>query len=94
MRCALRCVASIISRIRLCTFARQLGEYPVEDPKLAPSDEAVVDSLVRAIVLRRIAPAQTILDHKDNPADHPSVIDTRYPMRQREIRRDPPHLRL
>jgi hypothetical protein len=39
----------------LKTLGRQFGEVPVEHAKAAPADEAVVDRLVRAIVLRRDA---------------------------------------
>jgi hypothetical protein len=74
-------------------LARKLGEDAVEDTQTAPADEAVVDRLVWAVVLRRIAPAQPIADQEDDPADHTLVIHPRDAMRQREIRFDPAHLR-
>ena len=63
-------------------------------PQPAPADEAIVDRLVRTIVVRRIAPAQTVADHENNPRDHPPVIDPWHPVRQRKIRLNPAHLRL
>jgi hypothetical protein len=46
--------------VRLGAFACQFGEDPVEHTQPAPADEAVVDRLVRAVGVRRIAPAQAI----------------------------------
>src|SRR5665213_1696795 len=79
--------------VRPGALRRQLGEDTIEHAKPAPADEAVVDRLVRAVILRRIAPAQSIADHEDNPRDHTPVIDPRNTMRQRKIRFDPAHLR-
>lgn len=78
--------------IGLAALGRQSGEDLVEHPKPAPADEAIVDRLVRAIVLGRVAPSQAVSDHKDDPADHPAVVDPRNPMGQREIGLNPPHL--
>src|SRR5665213_364414 len=77
---------------RPAALARKLGEDPVENTQTTPADEAVVDRLVWAVVLRRIAPAQSIADHEHNPTDHTLVIDPRDTMRQGEIRFDPAHL--
>src|SRR5665213_2695736 len=77
----------------LATLGRQFGENPVEHTKTAPADETVVDCLVRAILLRRVAPAKSVPDHKDHPAEYPAVIDTRHAVRQRKIRLNPTHLR-
>src|SRR5208283_1351367 len=55
-------------------LARKLGKNLVEHAKPAPPHEPVVDRLVRPVVARCITPAQTVADHKNNPADHPPVI--------------------
>jgi len=47
----------------------------------APADEPIVDRLVRPILARCIAPTKAIADHKDDPADDPSIIDPRHSMR-------------
>ena len=39
------------------------------DHAYAPADEAVVDRLVRAVILRRVAPAQSVLDDECDGAD-------------------------
>jgi hypothetical protein len=80
--------------IRLAAFGRQRGEDPVENAQPAPTDEAVVDRLVRPIRLRRITPAQAVPDDEDDAADDPAVIYPRHPMRQRKMTLDPAHLRL
>src|ERR1700712_2380157 len=71
--------------IRLAAFGAQLRQDPVEYPKPAPADEAIIDRLVGTIVFRRVAPAQSIADDEDDPADDTPVIDARHTMRQREI---------
>src|SRR6185503_8563876 len=78
---------------RLAGLARQFGEYLVEHPKTAPTHEPVVDRLVWTIVTRGIAPAQSVPDDKNDPADHPAVIHSRDPVGKRKIGRDPLHLR-
>lgn len=57
------------------TLGRQCGEDPVEHPKPAPGNEAVVDRLVRAIVLRGVTPAQASADHEYDPAHHLAIVD-------------------
>ena len=59
----------------------QSDHHPGEDALVAPTFPAVVESLVRAVFLRRIAPAQTIAINKDYPAQHPPVIDAGFAMR-------------
>lgn len=78
--------------VGLAALGRQRGEYPVEYAEPAPPDEAIIDRLVRTIVLGRVAPAQAVPDDEDDPADHPSVIDPGNAVRQWEMRRDPAHL--
>ena len=49
-------------------FARtacEFGEDTVEHAQTAPADEAVVDGLVRAVILGGIAPHQAVLDDVD-----------------------------
>ena len=58
----------------------------VEDAEPAPTDEAVVDGFVRAVVLRCITPTQTVADDKDNTAQHTPVINPRNPVRKRKTR--------
>ena len=71
--------------LRFAALARQFGENLVEHAQAAPSNEPIVDRLVRAIIARSVAPAQPVLDHKDDGADDPPIIDPRDPMRKREI---------
>src|ERR1700684_2272364 len=72
--------------LRFAALARQFGENLVEHAQTAPANEPIVDRLVRAIVARRVAPTQPVLDHKDDGADDPPIVDPRDPMREREIR--------
>src|ERR1700675_4821629 len=63
--------------LRFAALARQFGEELVEHAQAAPADEPVVDCLVRAIVGRSVAPTQPVLDHKDDGADDPTIVDPR-----------------
>src|SRR3984885_13541790 len=80
--------------LRFAALARQFGENLVEHAQAAPADEPIVDRLVRAIVARRVAPTQPVLDHKDDGADDPPIVDPRDPMREREIPLNSTHLSL
>jgi hypothetical protein len=80
--------------VGLAAVGRQLGKDAVEHAQAAPADEPVVDRLVRPIGRRRIPPTQAVLQDKDDPGDHPPVINPRNPMRKREKWLNPPHLRL
>lgn len=53
VRWALKCVASTISRTGLDPLPAS-SENPVEHVKAVPADEAVVDRVVRAIILGRV----------------------------------------
>src|SRR4051812_19752659 len=75
-------------------FGRERGEDLVEHAQPAPAHEPVVDRLVRTVFAWRVAPTQAVPDYEDDAADHPPVIDPRYPVRQWEIRLNPAHLRL
>lgn len=76
----------------ILAFAGQRGQDAGEDPHSAPADPAVIKRLVRTIGRRRVPPAQPIAIYKDNPAEHPPVINPRLAMRQRKERPDPRHL--
>ena len=80
-------------RIRLTGPACQLGEDAVEHPQPAPTDEAVVDGLVRTLAFGCIAPHQPMLDNVNDTRHDPPVINSRDTMRKREKRLDPAHLR-
>ena len=49
---------------------------------------------MRAIISRRVAPAQTLPDHEDDAAHDPPIIDPRDTVREWKIRINPAHLRL
>lgn len=66
--------------------------HPSEDPHLTPPLPAVIERLVRLIILRRIPPAQPVTVHEDDPAEHPPIIHPRPAVAPREIRREPHHL--
>lgn len=59
----------------------KLSEYPVEHAKPAPTDEPVVDRLVRAVIRWGVTPAQPVADHKDDATENPPVINPRNPVR-------------
>ncbi len=65
----------------LASLGAERGKDAIEHAQAAPADEAVVDRLVRPVVLGRIAPAQAVADYENNSADHPSIIDPRHPVR-------------
>ena len=65
-------------------LARQLSENAVEHAEAAPAHEPVVDRLVRTVAGRCIAPAQTVPNDEDDPADHPPVINPRNPRATKE----------
>ena len=92
VRCAFRCVASIMTRSGLRPLMRQRCENLVEHPHTAPANEPIVDRLVRAILRRGVAPTKPILDHKHNRAHDPTVVHSRDAMRQRKIPPNPTHL--
>ena len=79
--------------VRLAAPRGQFGQDAVEYPQSAPSDEAVVDGLVRTVARRRIPPAKSIADHEQDAAQHPPIVDPRDAMRKGEVGLNPPHLR-
>ncbi|KAF0206656.1 MAG: hypothetical protein FD172_3893 [Methylocystaceae bacterium] len=75
----------------LGAFADDRREDAVEDPEPL-ADEPVEESLVRPTVFGRIHPLQTMLDHIDDSADYPTIVNPPHSVRQRKIRRYPCHL--
>src|SRR3546814_7223002 len=73
-------------------MCRQTFHHPKEDALVAPPLPAVVQRFVWTIVLRCIPPAQPVAIDEDNPAQHPSIIDTWPAMAPGEIRLKPRHL--
>jgi hypothetical protein len=80
--------------LRLAALLGQRGEDLVEHAQPAPADEAVVDRLVRAILLGRVAPTKSPFDDEHDGADNPTVVHPCDAVREREIALDPTHLRL
>jgi len=56
--------------------SRQTGHHPGEDALVAPSLPAVVQGLVRTVLLGCVPPSQAIAIDEDNPAQNPSIINT------------------
>lgn len=76
----------------LWPFAGKAGEDAVEHAEPAPADKAVIECLVRPVVLRCVFPLQPCLMTWTMPliTRRSSTLDT--PMRKREERRYPCHL--
>lgn len=51
----------------------KFSQYLVEHTQTATADQPVVDRLLRAVVLRRITPVQTIADYKDDAVFSPGI---------------------
>ena len=56
-------------------FGCQFGEDLAEHAKPAPPHKPIVDRLMRAVLARSIAPALSVSDDEDDPADYAPVID-------------------
>jgi hypothetical protein len=56
---------------------RERTEQTDPDPLGRPADIAVVEGLPRPVVWRRVDPATTRLQHIDDPADHPTIVNPR-----------------
>src|SRR5947209_2752505 len=78
--------------LRCASLGRQGCEDACEYTEPAPTDEAVVQRLVRAIAGGCILPLQAISDDVDDPADHPAIVNPRQAARARKERLDPAHL--
>ena len=61
--------------LRIATALGKLAEDAAEHPHLAPTNEPVVDCLVRPVACGHVAPPQTIADHKDDAADHRATAE-------------------
>lgn len=72
--------------IGLAALCGEFREDPVKHAQATPSDEPIVDGFVRAVTSWCIKPTKPILDHKDDAAHDPAIIDPRNAVRQREIR--------
>src|SRR4051794_32990167 len=58
-----------------------------------PADIPVIEGLARAIDGRRVNPAGARLQHMDDAADHPPIVDARLASRvRRQVRCDPREL--
>src|SRR3546814_15294649 len=71
--------------VGLATLGRKRREDAVEHAHPAPADEAVVDRLVRPILAGCIAPTQAVANDKDDPREHPAVIDPRQRSEDRRV---------
>src|SRR5690606_5510886 len=69
-------------------------EDAVEHAEPAPANEAVIEGLVRPVILWRILPLQTMLDDVDDAADDTAIIDAWNTVGQGKMRLDPSHLAL
>lgn len=76
----------------LAAFGRQPLHHPGKDPHVAPPLPAIVEGLVRPILLGRIAPPQAIAVDEYYTAQHTPIIDPRTPMALRKKRFQPLHL--
>ena len=77
----------------LAALSGQFGENPVEHPKAAPADKAVVDRLVRTVILRRVRQRSPLRITKMIP-EITRRSSTRARHATEENRFDPAHLRL
>jgi hypothetical protein len=77
-------------------FAGKCAEDPFPDAALRPSDEAVVERLLRTVdILRAIGPASATFQRMDDPAQHSAIIDTLHAANvSRQQRLDPRPLRI
>jgi hypothetical protein len=80
--------------LRLSRLGRHGSEDPVEHAKPVLAHEAIIDRLVLAVFLWRVASAQTIPDDEHNAANDAPIIDPGNAMRQGKARFDATHLRL
>src|ERR1700749_2928930 len=71
--------------LRAWSFTSQASEYPLKHAAPAPADKAIIQGLVRTILLRRILPSQSVTDHIDDPADHSPVVNPRFAVRARKM---------
>jgi len=70
VRCALRWVASIIKQSSASLVDARAANILLKHSQTAPADEAAINRLVWTVCTRRITPAKTVPDYKDNPAQN------------------------
>ena len=73
--------------VRFYALTRQRNEDTVQHTEQASTHNTIVKRLVRAVSFGRILPLQSMLDHVNDPADHPPVIDAWHAVRERKKRR-------
>ncbi len=66
-----------LDRVRIPLTSGQVTENQIKNTQSAPSDEAVVERPVRAVLTWRITPAKTIAQHMDDAGDDTTVIGAR-----------------
>ena len=74
--------------VRLFSFAGKSSENAVEHTHPAPTDKAIVKRFVGAVFFWCVAPAESIFDHENNPADDTMIVNARHTMRTWKIRLD------
>lgn len=79
--------------IRLTGLAGKGLENSVEYTEFAPTNEAIIQRLVRAIFLWRVFPLKSMFQHINYATDNTPVINAWYAMRQWELGPDPAQLR-
>ena len=72
--------------VRRSPFTGKRREDAVEDAQAAPAHEAVIQGLVRTVVLRCVAPTNAVADDVDNSRNHSLVVNARDPVRQGKVR--------
>ena len=70
VRCTLRWVASIIKQSSASLVDARAANILSKHSQTAPADEAAINRLVWTVCTRRITPAKTVPDYKDNPAQN------------------------
>ena len=78
--------------LRFGSFACKGHENTIKYAHAALADEAIIRSLVRTILFRRVSPLQAVADHINNSADNPPVIYAGNAMCEGEERREAKHL--
>ena len=72
--------------IQRSPFTGKRREDAVENAQAAPVHEAVIQGLVRTVVLRCVAPTKAVADDVDNSRNHSLVVNARDPVRQGKVR--------
>ena len=72
--------------IRWAGFRGQGRKYAIEHAHPGPSDEPVVQGLMRSVDLGRVTPSQPIANDVNDAADNPTIIHTGFTVGSREGR--------